>query len=309
MELFDTKEEKNHYDLEQLLKQVNGQRTIYAVNFNEDTNELTYRLVYSLNDIAEHKIKLTEKDMDNQLTLKLVETILLRFSLLKRKTRENINERLVNEYISSISKNRHQPDITEEIDKRVLLERLKERKNDIINYFDEEIATRVAITTMENIAVTSLVNLVDQSITKYLLAYTFVAPFIYSYVPYKIDTIRNKHKYNKLVDTLENEEYKPKPNLKMFCVVNKKVHELEAEDSKFFAPEIKELQDIMEMCYTNGRLDESTIDIEIVEQIEEVYNRINLKRFNRKTISFTEYLARKKEQEDQSTDGKVAKLR
>ena len=268
-------------------------------NYNEEKHELTYRIVYSLNHISENTITLTINDMEHQPTLKLIETILLRFSLLKNKTRENINERLISEYIGTLTSNKRPLDIMDEIDKKRLLERVKESKDDITHFVDTEIGARVLLTTLENITATGLVSLIDQSITKYLLAYTFVAPIIYSYIPYKIDNIKNNHKYNKLVSALENEKYNPKPNLKMFCVVNKKVHELEAEDSKFFATEIKALQDIMEECYTNNCLEANTIDLEIIKRIEEVYSRIELKKLNRKTVSFTEYLAKKQLEEEQ----------
>lgn len=306
MRIFESQEEYNAYELEKLLDLINNQRTIYALNFNEDTRELNYRIIYGLNDISERSIKLTDKDYDDQKTLKLVETILLRFSLLKRKTRENINEYLINEYIKSIPRSRMPLEVMDEIDKKALLERVKERKNDITHFVDEEIATRVALTTIENIAVTSIVNLIDQSITKYLLAYTVIAPFLYSYVPFKIDNIKNTIKYNRVVGTLEKEEYLPKPNLKLFCVVNEKVHELEGENPKLFASEIQALKEIMENCYTNNRLEEDTIDLEIIQQIEEVYSRIELKKLNRKTISFTEYLA-KRQQAEYSTEEKKAK--
>ena len=296
MRIFENQEERNQYELESLLKLVNNQRSIYTISFNEDRQELTYRLVYGLNDISEKTIRLTDKDMNSQPVLKLVETILFRFSLLKSKTRENINERLISEYIGTLTNNRRPLDIMDEIDKKRLLERVKERKYDITHFVDSEIAIRVALTTLENITVTGIVNLIDQSITKYLLAYTFIAPFIYSYVPYKIDNIKNTIKYNRIVDSLEKEEYKPKPNLKMFCVINKRVHELENEDAKFYASEIKALQDIMEHCYTNGCLEAETIDLDIIKRVEEVYSRIELKKLNRKTISFTEYLARKQQQ-------------
>ena len=297
MRIFENQEERNQYELESLLKLVNNQRSIYSISFNEDRKELTYRLVYGLNDISEKTIKLTDTDMDSQPVLKLVETILFRFSLLKSKTRENINEQLINEYINTLTNNRRPLDIMDEIDKKRLLERVKESKDDITHFVDSEIAVRVALTTLENITATGIMHLIDQSITKYLLAYTFVAPFIYSYVPYKIDNIKNTIKYNRIVDTLSNEEYKPKPNLRMFCVVNRRVHELQDEDPKFYATEIKQLQDIMERCYTNGCLEEPTIDLDIIKQIEEVYSRIELKKLNRKTISFTEYLARKQQEE------------
>lgn len=297
MRIFENQEERNQYELESLLKLVNNQRSIYSISFNEDRKELTYRLVYGLNDISEKTIKLTDTDMDSQPVLKLVETILFRFSLLKSKTRENINEQLINEYIKTLTNNRRPLDIMDEIDKKRLLERVKESKDDITHFVDSEIAVRVALTTLENITATGIMHLIDQSITKYLLAYTFVAPFIYSYVPYKIDNIKNTIKYNRIVDTLSNEEYKPKPNLRMFCVVNRRVHELQDEDPKFYATEIKQLQDIMEHCYTNGCLEEPMIDLDIIKQIEEVYSRIELKKLNRKTISFTEYLARKQQEE------------
>lgn len=297
MKIFENQEERNQYDLDNLLKLVNGQNSVYTITFNEDRRELKYRRVYGLNNISEQTIKLTEKDMNSQLTLKLIESILLRFSLLKRKTRENINERLIDEYISTLTTNRRPLDIMDEIDKKRLLERVKERKNDIIHFVDEEIVTRVTLATIENIAVTSIVNLIDQSITKYLLAYTVIAPFLYSYVPFKIDNIKNTIKYNKVVGTLEKEEYLPKPNLKLFCVVNEKVHKLEGENPKLFASEIQALKEIMENCYTNNRLEEDTIDLEIIQQIEEVYSRIELKKLNRKTISLTDYLARKQQEE------------
>lgn len=297
MKIFENQEERNQYDLDNLLKLVNGQNSVYTITFNEDRRELKYRRVYGLNNISEQTIKLTEKDMNSQLTLKLIESILLRFSLLKRKTRENINERLIDEYISTLTTNRRPLDIMVEIDKKRLLERVKERKNDITHFVDEEIVTRVALATIENIAVTSIVNLIDQSITKYLLAYTVIAPFLYSYVPFKIDNIKNTIKYNKVVGTLEKEEYLPKPNLKLFCVVNEKVHKLEGENPKLFASEIQALKEIMENCYTNNRLEEDTIDLEIIQQIEEVYSRIELKKLNRKTISLTDYLARKQQEE------------
>lgn len=299
MRMFESQEERNLYDLEQLLESVNKQRTVYTINYNEDRHELTYRIVYSLDNISERTIKLTPNQFDHQPTLKLIEIILLRFSLLKRKTRENINEELINEYISTLTTNKRPLDIMDEIDKKKLLERVKERKDDITHFVDQEITTRVLITTLENISVTGIINLIDQSITKYLLAYTFIAPFIYSYVPYKIDNIKNTIKYNKVVNSLESEEYKPKPNLKMFCVINKKVHELEAEDAKFYQTEIRALQAIMEECYTNDCLEADTIDLNIIKRIEEVYSRIELKKLNRKTISFTEYLARQQEEEDE----------
>ena len=307
MRIFENQEERNQYELESLLKSVNNQRTIYSISFNEDRQELKYRMVYGLNDISEKTIRLTDAEMKSQSVLKLVETILFRFSLLKSKTRENINERLISEYIKTLTSNRRPLDIVDEIDKKRLLERVKESKEDITHFVDTEIATRVLLTTLENITVTSIVNLIDQSITKYLLAYTFVAPFIYSYVPYKIDNIKNTIKYNRIVDSLSNEEYKPKPNLKMFCVVNKKVHELQAEDARFYDTEIKQLQDIMENCYTNGCLEAETIDLDIIKQIEEIYSRIELKKLNRKTISFTEYLARK--QQEQPEEERKAKCR
>lgn len=296
MRIFENQEERNQYELESLLKLVNNQRSIYSISFNEDRKELTYRLVYGLNDISEKTIRLTDTDMNSQPVLKLVETILFRFSLLKSKTRENINEHLISEYIGTLTSNRRPLDIMDEIDKKRLLERVRESKDDITHFVDSEIATRVLLTTLENITVTGIVNLIDQSITKYLLAYTFVAPFIYSYVPYKIDNIKNTIKYNRIVDSLSKEEYKPKPNLRMFCVINKRVHELQDEDAKFYATEIKQLQDIMENCYTNGCLEQETIDLDIIKQIEEVYSRIELKKLNRKTISFTEYLARKQQE-------------
>lgn len=307
MRIFENQEERNQYELESLLKLVNNQRSIYSISFNEDRKELTYRLVYGLNDISEKTIRLTDTDMNSQSVLKLVETILFRFSLLKSKTRENINEHLISEYIGTLTSNRRPLDIMEEIDKKRLLERVRESKDDITHFVDSEIATRVLLTTLENITVTGIVNLIDQSITKYLLAYTFVAPFIYSYVPYKIDNIKNTIKYNRIVDSLSKEEYKPKPNLRMFCVINRRVHELEAEDAKFYATEIKKLQDIMENCYTNGCLEQETIDLDIIKQIEEVYSRIELKKLNRKTISFTEYLARK--QQEQPEEERKAKCR
>lgn len=307
MRIFENQEERNQYELESLLKLVNNQRSIYSISFNEDRKELTYRLVYGLNDISEKTIRLTDTDMDSQPVLKLVETILFRFSLLKSKTRENINEHLISEYIGTLTSNRRPLDIMDEIDKKRLLERVRESKDDITHFVDSEIATRVLLTTLENITVTGIVNLIDQSITKYLLAYTFVAPFIYSYVPYKIDNIKNTIKYNRIVDSLSKEEYKPKPNLRMFCVINRRVHELEAEDAKFYATEIKQLQDIMENCYTNGCLEQETIDLDIIKQIEEVYSRIELKKLNRKTISFTEYLARK--QQEQPEEERKAKCR
>lgn len=307
MRIFENQEERNQYELESLLKLVNNQRSIYSISFNEDRKELTYRLVYGLNDISEKTIRLTDTDMNSQPVLKLVETILFRFSLLKSKTRENINEHLISEYIGTLTSNRRPLDIMDEIDKKRLLERVRESKDDITHFVDSEIATRVLLTTLENITVTGIVNLIDQSITKYLLAYTFVAPFIYSYVPYKIDNIKNTIKYNRIVDSLSKEEYKPKPNLRMFCVINKRVHELQDEDAKFYATEIKQLQDIMENCYTNGCLEQETIDLDIIKQIEEVYSRIELKKLNRKTISFTEYLARK--QQEQPEEEKKAKCR
>lgn len=307
MRIFENQEERNQYELESLLKLVNNQRSIYSISFNEDRKELTYRLVYGLNDISEKTIRLTDTDMDSQPVLKLVETILFRFSLLKSKTRGNINEHLISEYIGTLTSNRRPLDIMDEIDKKRLLERVRESKDDITHFVDSEIATRVLLTTLENITVTGIVNLIDQSITKYLLAYTFVAPFIYSYVPYKIDNIKNTIKYNRIVDSLSKEEYKPKPNLRMFCVINRRVHELEAEDAKFYATEIKQLQDIMENCYTNGCLEQETIDLDIIKQIEEVYSRIELKKLNRKTISFTEYLARK--QQEQPEEERKAKCR
>lgn len=308
MRIFENQEERNQYELESLLKLVNNQRSIYSISFNEDRKELTYRLVYGLNDISEKTIRLTDTDMNSQPVLKLVETILFRFSLLKSKTRENINEHLISEYIGTLTSNRRPLDIMDEIDKKRLLERVRESKDDITHFVDSEIATRVLLTTLENITVTGIVNLIDQSITKYLLAYTFVAPFIYSYVPYKIDNIKNTIKYNRVVDSLSKEEYKPKPNLRMFCVINRKVHELQDEDAKFYATEIKQLQDIMENCYTNGCLEQETIDLDIIKQIEEVYSRIELKKLNRKTISFTEYLARRQLQE-QPEEEKKAKCR
>ena len=308
MRIFENQEERNQYELESLLKLVNNQRSIYSISFNEDRKELTYRLVYGLNDISEKTIRLTDTDMNSQPVLKLVETILFRFSLLKSKTRENINEHLISEYIGTLTSNRRPLDIMDEIDKKRLLERVRESKDDITHFVDSEIATRVLLTTLENITVTGIVNLIDQSITKYLLAYTFVAPFIYSYVPYKIDNIKNTIKYNRIVDSLSKEEYKPKPNLRMFCVINRKVHELQDEDAKFYATEIKQLQDIMENCYTNGCLEQETIDLDIIKQIEEVYSRIELKKLNRKTISFTEYLARRQLQE-QPEEEKKAKCR
>ena len=307
MRIFENQEERNQYELESLLKLVNNQRSIYSISFNEDRKELTYRLVYGLNDISEKTIRLTDTDMNSQPVLKLVETILFRFSLLKSKTRENINEHLISEYIGTLTSNRRPLDIMDEIDKKRLLERVRESKDDITHFVDSEIATRVLLTTLENITVTGIVNLIDQSITKYLLAYTFVAPFIYSYVPYKIDNIKNTIKYNRIVDSLSKEEYKPKPNLRMFCVINRRVHELEAEDAKFYATEIKQLQDIMENCYTNGCLEQETIDLDVIKQIEEVYSRIELKKLNRKTISFTEYLARK--QQEQPEEERKAKCR
>lgn len=307
MRIFENQEERNQYELESLLKLVNNQRSIYSISFNEDRKELIYRLVYGLNDISEKTIRLTDTDMNSQPVLKLVETILFRFSLLKSKTRENINEHLISEYIGTLTSNRRPLDIMDEIDKKRLLERVRESKDDITHFVDSEIATRVLLTTLENITVTGIVNLIDQSITKYLLAYTFVAPFIYSYVPYKIDNIKNTIKYNRVVDSLSKEEYKPKPNLRMFCVINRRVHELEAEDAKFYATEIKQLQDIMENCYTNGCLEQETIDLDIIKQIEEVYSRIELKKLNRKTISFTEYLARK--QQEQPEEERKAKCR
>lgn len=308
MRIFENQEERNQYELESLLKLVNNQRSIYSISFNEDRKELTYRLVYGLNDISEKTIRLTDTDMNSQPVLKLVETILFRFSLLKSKTRENINEHLISEYIGTLTSNRRPLDIMDEIDKKRLLERVRESKDDITHFVDSEIATRVLLTTLENITVTGIVNLIDQSITKYLLAYTFVAPFIYSYVPYKIDNIKNTIKYNRVVDSLSKEEYKPKPNLRMFCVINRRVHELQDEDAKFYATEIKQLQDIMENCYTNGCLEQETIDLDIIKQIEEVYSRIELKKLNRKTISFTEYLARRQLQE-QPEEEKKAKCR
>ena len=308
MRIFENQEERNQYELESLLKLVNNQRSIYSISFNEDRKELTYRLVYGLNDISEKTIRLTDTDMNSQPVLKLVETILFRFSLLKSKTRENINEHLISEYIGTLPSNRRPLDIMDEIDKKRLLERVRESKDDITHFVDSEIATRVLLTTLENITVTGIVNLIDQSITKYLLAYTFVAPFIYSYVPYKIDNIKNTIKYNRVVDSLSKEEYKPKPNLRMFCVINRRVHELQDEDAKFYATEIKQLQDIMENCYTNGCLEQETIDLDIIKQIEEVYSRIELKKLNRKTISFTEYLARRQLQE-QPEEEKKAKCR
>ena len=307
MRIFENQEERNQYELESLLKLVNNQRSIYSISFNEDRKELTYRLVYGLNDISEKTIRLTDTDMNSQPVLKLVETILFRFSLLKSKTRENINEHLISEYIGTLTSNRRPLDIMDEIDKKRLLERVRESKDDITHFVDSEIATRVLLTTLENITVTGIVNLIDQSITKYLLAYTFVAPFIYSYVPYKIDNIKNTIKYNRIVDSLSKEEYKPKPNLRMFCVINRRVHELQDEDAKFYATEIKQLQDIMENCYTNGCLEQETIDLDIIKQIEEVYSRIELKKLNRKTISFTEYLARK--QQEPPEEEKKAKCR
>ena len=93
----------------------------------------------------------------------------------------------------------------------------------------------------------------------------------------------------------------------MFCVINRKVHELQDEDAKFYATEIKQLQDIMENCYTNGCLEQETIDLDIIKQVEEVYSRIELKKLNRKTISFTEYLARK--QQEQPEEERKAKYR
>lgn len=305
MRIFENQEERNQYELDSLLKLVNNQRSIYSISFNEDRKELTYRLVYGLNDISEQTIKLTDTDMNSQPVLKLVETILFRFSLLKSKTRENINERLISEYIKTLTSNRRPLDIMDEIDKKRLLQRVKESKEDITHFVDTEIATRVLLTTLENVTVTGIVNLIDQSITKYLLAYTFVAPFIYSYVPYKIDNIKNTIKYNRIVDSLSKEEYKPKPNLRMFCVINRKVHELQDEDAKFYANEIKQLQDIMENCYTNGCLEQETIDLDIIKQIEEVYSRIELKKLNRKTISFTEYLARRQLQEQPEEERKA----
>ena len=305
MRIFENQEERNQYELESLLKLVNNQRSIYSISFNEDRKELTYRLVYGLNDISEKTIRLTDTDMNSQPVLKLVETILFRFSLLKSKTRENINEHLISEYIGTLTSNRRPLDIMDEIDKKRLLERVRESKDDITHFVDSEIATRVLLTTLENITVTGIVNLIDQSITKYLLAYTFVAPFIYSYVPYKIDNIKNTIKYNRIVDSLSKEEYKPKPNLRMFCVINKRVHGLQDEDAKFYATEIKQLQDIMENCYTNGCLEQETIDLDIIKQIEEVYSRIELKKLNRKTISFTEYLARRQLQEQPEEERKA----
>ena len=310
MRIFESKEEKNRYDLEELLKKINNQKSIYAVNYNENSQEITYKLVFGLNDIVEKTISLTDKDINDQSTLKLIETILLRFSLLKNKTRENINKILISEYISTFRTNKNPLKINEEIDRKVLLERIKEKKDDIVHFVDEEIGVRVAITTLENIAATSIVSLIDQAITKYLLAYTFIAPFIYSYVPYKIDNIKNTIKYNKVVSSLEKEQYTPRPNLKLFCVVNKKVHELQEEDSRLYATEIKALQNIMEMCYTNGTLEEQTIDIEIVKQIEEVYSRIELKKLNKKTVSFSDYLAKRQTLEIQDSDEiKIAKSR
>lgn len=308
MSIFEEKNEKNKHELEELLKLVNRQNSIYSLRYDVEKKELNYRIVYDLDNISERTIKLTDEEIENQLMLKLIEIILLRFNFLRRKTRENINKQLIKEYINKLPTNRRPLDIIDEIDKNALLERIKERKNDITHYVDSEIAIRVLLTTLENVTITGIVNLIDQSITKYLLAYTFVAPFIYSYVPYKIDNIKNTIKYNRVVSSLENEEYKPKPNLKLFCIVNKKVHDLEAEDSKLYENEIKELQDIMEECYTNGSLEKDTIDLKIVEHLEEVYSRIELKKLNRNTISFTEYLARK-QQDKAEREEKMSKAK
>lgn len=295
--MFEMKEEKTIKELKRLLKFINNQRLIYSVNYNEEENTLRYKMIYGLKDIRENIIKFTDNDLKNEEILKLIETILLRFNLLKSKTRENINEELINEYFQTITRYKMPLDIFEEIDKKVLLKRLKERKNDIIHYVDTEISTRVTLTTIENITLTALVNLIDQSITKYLLAYTFIAPFIYSYIPYKIDNIANTYKYNKLVSILEKEEYKTKPNLKLFCVVNKKVHELENLDQEYFKDEIKTLKEIMEYCFQSKKLEEPTIDLEIIKQIEEIYSRIEIKKINKKTIYFKEYVERKNNDE------------
>ena len=66
MRIFESQEEYNAYELEKLLDLINNQRTIYALNFNEDTRELNYRIIYGLNDISERTIKLTDKDYDDQ---------------------------------------------------------------------------------------------------------------------------------------------------------------------------------------------------------------------------------------------------
>ena len=64
MRIFESQEEYNAYELEKLLDLINNQRTIYALNFNEDTRELNYRIIYGLNNISERSIKLTDKGLD-----------------------------------------------------------------------------------------------------------------------------------------------------------------------------------------------------------------------------------------------------
>ena len=70
MRIFETNEEYNAYELENLLTMVNSQKMIYAVNFNDDTNVLNYKIVYGLNDVREKEIKLSDKEVSNQEILK-----------------------------------------------------------------------------------------------------------------------------------------------------------------------------------------------------------------------------------------------
>ena len=94
MRLFDDIEEYNNQELEELLNLINRQNTIYSVNYNENRQELNYRLVYSLNNISEKTIKLSDKELKNHTTLKLIETILLRYNLLKRKSKLQSGEKI-----------------------------------------------------------------------------------------------------------------------------------------------------------------------------------------------------------------------
>ena len=276
-------------ELKTLLKQIDCQRTIYNLNYNSDYNRLEYRTVYNLNDICNNFINLTEENLKQKEVVSLLETILLRYSLLKHKTRENINSYLVNEYISSIIKSNMPLDIVDEIDKNVLLMRLKERRNDIVNFLDYEIATRVVLTTIENITLTSIASLIDEKIATYLLLYTLSSPIFYSVIPHKIDTIINKSKYNKIVSKLEKSDYKQPPVLKMFCVVNKKIHEIEDEDNEYFKEEIKALKEILEDCYKKDITSSNTINPEIIDKIEDLYNKVNIKRLKKKTSSIVEF--------------------
>ncbi len=290
MEIFKTEDEKSLAELENLLRQINNQRSIYDIHFSEAENCLEYRIVYGLTDIKTKRINISQSLMNDREVLQTIDKILTRFSLVKHKTRENINSYLTTEYIQSITKSQMPLDIVDEIDKNVLLKRIKESKDDIINYLDIEIATRVILTTLENITLTSIASLINEKLAAYLLTYTFIAPFIYTHIPHKIDTIKNKRKYNRVVSYLESKQDKRKPLLKIYCVVNKRIHELEAEDPELFEKEIKELKSILEECYENSITEEKTIDLNIIQIIEDIYSEIDIKRLRRKTLYIVDYL-------------------